>query len=260
MTLSIPPPSDEGAAVRAAIDELRDTTVVEDVSWKEFLASFAWKQGEHVGLIGPTGAGKTTLALSLLKMRKYVAIFATKPKDSTLDTLLNLGYKKYRKWSSTSPKRTPRRILWPNARDLYAAQRQRTVFQDAFERIYREGGWCVYLDELWMMVHSFGLEHEIRTYLQQARSLNISLVCATQRPKRVPVEIFDQSSHLFFWRDNDEMNLSRISGIAWLNSALVRETVANLEQHQVLYIYTRNSDVKMQRFFPPPPKQDKGKQ
>jgi hypothetical protein len=66
----------------------------------------------------------------------------------------------------------------------------------------------------------------------------ISLVVATQRPAFVPLEVYDQSQHLFFWRDNDERNLKRISGISWLNAAYVQALVASLERHEVLYINT----------------------
>jgi energy-coupling factor transporter ATP-binding protein EcfA2 len=229
--------------------------MVDVVTWDEFVDSFQWKQGEHVGMIGPTGSGKTTLALSLLPIRKYVCVFATKPRDTTLDSLVkDSGYKKIARWrTDLSPQNYPRRILWPNARSLYAAGKQKRIFREGFELIYDQGNWCVYLDELWMMANFLQLGFEVKVYLQQARSLGISLVCATQRPAWVPLELYDQSSHLFFWRDNDERNLSRLSGISWLNADHVRATIANLDVHEVLYICTRNSSTRMMRFMPPPP-------
>lgn len=234
---------------------------VHAVEYEEFIRTFDWQQGEHIGMIGPTGSGKTTLALSLLEIRKYVVVFATKPKDSTLDQLVKRKkFRKIRHWRDSgwwgfglSPSKYPKRILWPNARSLYSAGKQQRVFREAFELAYDEGNWCIYLDELWMMVNFLKLGFEVRVMLQQARSLGISLVSATQRPAFVPLELYDQSSHLFFWRDNDERNLSRISGISWLNADYVRGTVANLKQHEVLYICTRNSETRMVRFTPPPP-------
>lgn len=229
---------------------------IQAVTFPQFVRAFKWQQGEHVGMIGPTGSGKTTLALSLLNVRRYVVVFATKPRDATLDELVKYaGYKKIDHWKGNlSPYKVPRRILWPNARSLYAAEYQRKRFREAMRAIYDEGNWCVYLDELWMMDNFLKLNFEIRVYLQQARSLGISLIAGTQRPRYVPLEVYDQSTHLFFWRDNDEENLKRISGISWLNSRMVRQAVANLERHEVLYINTRNSDVYMMRFVPPPPK------
>lgn len=233
-------------SITGALDER-----IPSITWDEFYKSFAWRQGEHIGMIGPTGSGKTTLALSLLSKRKYITIFGTKPKDSTLDELKKHNFKRVKTWDSLPADRYPRRILWPDATSLYAAVNQRNQFRKGFEQIYLQGGWCLYIDELWFMCKVLGLEFEVKTYLLQARSLGISLVAASQRPRFIPLEVYDQSTHLFFWRDNDESNLSRISGIAWLSANLVRSAVAKLEPHQVLYINTRADSVRMVRFTPP---------
>jgi hypothetical protein len=111
------------------------------------------------------------------------------------------------------------------------------------ECIYRTGCWCVYWDELWYMIHQLKMELELRTYLQQARALKISLMVGTQRPAFVPLEIYDQSTHLFFWRDNDESNLRRISGISYLSAVAIRSLVANLEPHEFLYINTKTGQM-----------------
>src|SRR4051812_13439795 len=104
---------------------------------------FQWKQGEHVGLIGPTGQGKTTLMLNVLPLHPYTVAFATKPADETMDALVNSGWVKMDSWRSLNPKQFPRRVLWPDARDLDSEARQQAVFLDAFRKIYREGAWTV---------------------------------------------------------------------------------------------------------------------
>jgi hypothetical protein len=134
---------------------------------------------------------------------------------------------------------------------LHAASIQRQIFLDAFGHIYRDGGWCLYIDEMWFFIHQLKLEKEIKTFLQQSRSNNISLLLLTQRPAFVPLECYDQSTHLWFGKDTDERNLKRISGISWLSSKLVMQTVASLGQYQWLYINTRTG--KMIRTTPPPP-------
>lgn len=210
------------------------------VSWDDFMTyTFDWRQGQHVAMIGPTDSGKTTLALAILPLRKYITVLATKPKDSTLMQFgKSNGFKRYAEWPELDADLSPRRLIWPDAKSLYSAANQRKHFQAAMQSIYREGGWCLYIDELWFIIHHLKLELEVRTYLQQARSNNISFMAATQRPAFVPLEVYDQSQHLFFWRDNDERNLSRISGISWLNANYVRALVANLDRHEVLYINT----------------------
>lgn len=215
-------------------------TLAPRMSWDDFmLYEFDWQQGQHIGLIGPTGSGKTTLALAILPIRKYIVVLATKPKDSTLSQFgKKNGFKRYSEWQEVDADLSPRRLVWPDAKSLYSAVNQRRHFQMALQQIYREGNWCVYVDELWFIIHHLRLELEMRTYLQQARSNGISLVAATQRPAFVPLEVYDQSTHLFFWRDTDERNLSRISGISWHNSKHVKTLVAGLDPHEVLYVNT----------------------
>lgn len=210
------------------------------VPWEKFLRTeLDWKPGQHFGMIGPTGQGKTNMLLNILPMHPYVTVFATKPADETMDSLIRQGYLRMEQWESVDPIKYPRRILWPDATVLDAREIQKEVFHDAFGRIYREGGWTVALDETWYMSNALKLTDDIKTYLSQARSLGISLVCATQRPASVPVEIYDQSTHLMFWRDNDESNLKRLSGISYQSADLIRKIVSNLDQFQVLYINTR---------------------
>jgi hypothetical protein len=209
--------------------------------WAEFSEKILrWGQGEHVALIGPTGQGKTTLALNLLPMRKYMIAFATKPRDPVMNKLVKKrGYALMKEWQPYLPTLYPRRVLWPDAKDLHSTEHQREEFGKAMAAIYSEGGWGVYLDECWYMINQLKLSAEVKTYLLQARSLRISLLVASQRPTWIPVEVFDQSTHLFFFRDNDRRNLDRISGVGYLDANFIRNVVARLASYQALYVNTR---------------------
>jgi len=209
------------------------------IPWADFLKELEWKSGEHFAMIGPTGQGKTTMLLNVLPLHPYVVVFATKPRDDSMQKLINAGYLKMDRWRSLDPVMFPRRVLWPDATTLDSEKNQKEIFKDAFNRIYREGGWTIAIDELWYIINVLSLQREVRTMLLQARALGISLVCATQRPAYVPLEVYDQSTHLMFWRDNDETNLKRISGLASASAGLIRRTVQSLDRYQVLYINTR---------------------
>jgi energy-coupling factor transporter ATP-binding protein EcfA2 len=224
----------------------RLSTEAPRVPWDVFVDRyFDWRAGEHVGLIGVTGAGKTTLLLNLLPFHPYVVAFATKPKDDTMDKLVDSGYLRMDEWRSIDPRQFPRRILWPDARDLDSDERQKRVFGHAFRAIYKEGGWTVAIDELWWFDNVLGLAKEIRKYLLQARSLKISVLAGTQRPAWVPREIYTQSTHLFFFGTNDENDLKALSGLSYRSSAFVRMVIANLEyaNHQFLYLNTRTGNM-----------------
>jgi hypothetical protein len=211
------------------------------IPWDIFLRDhFDWQSGQHVALIGPTGLGKTTMELNLLPLMPFRVVFATKPKDKTMTHLIeDEGYLKMERWQSVDAKQFPHRVLWPDASHMSSKHTQKLVFHDAFERIYREGGWCVALDETWYIDEELKLGGDIRIYLLQARSLHISLLCATQRPAWVPREIYNQSTHLFFWRTNDENDLKSLSGIGYRSAHLIRDAVSDLDEFQCLYVNTR---------------------
>lgn len=215
------------------------------IPWDKFNALFDFHPGEHVAIIGPTGRGKTLLQKNVLPRYPFVAAFATKPQDETMERLItDGGYIRLAAWYRLNPIDHPRRVIWPNARKLDSRQLQYRVFKDCFERIFAEGGrpkdkpvgWAIAIDELWYVANLLNLSQEVKLILLQGRSLGISLVTATQRPSGVPLEIYDQSTHLFFFRDSDRVNLDRLSAIQARDSALVRAAVSNLDDHQVLYV------------------------
>jgi len=222
------------------------------VDFASFYEHMVWNQGEHMAMIGPTGQGKTNLFMLLESLRTYVTIFATKPRDERLDIFESaLKYKKLTEWKpKLSTEKYPKRILWPHATSLRQSRANQTrVFGPALDDIFGQGSWTVYFDELWWMSYILKFSEDAKIFLQQGRSLDLSFVCATQRPAWVPLEIYDMSTHLFFWADNDRTNLNRISSIGSFDSDLIRAKVATLRRHEVLYINTR--DHFMCTFIPP---------
>ncbi len=214
-------------------------TTIPRVSWETFRQEhWRWRAGEHVTLIGPTESGKTTLALAIIEDRRYVLALATKPRDKTMDALVHRrGWRLVRKWAQMPNVlgRACRVVLWPKYRSPDDEAAQAVEIATAMREAFAEGGWCLFIDELWYIEKKLGCSRLVETWYTQGRSNGLSVLAGTQRPAHVTLLAYDQPKHVFFWRDNDERNLKRISGLNGLNSRLIRETVATLPQHHVLY-------------------------
>ena len=62
---------------------------INGMTWKQFRTYFktAWRPGEHIGLCGGTGSGKTTFAGGILQDRRFVCVADPKGGDETLAAL-----------------------------------------------------------------------------------------------------------------------------------------------------------------------------
>lgn len=212
------------------------------MGYDEFLNSMKWKQGEHVALIGPTGLGKTTLSLDLMAKRKFCCIIGTKPRDNTLAKFAqDNDYRIVKEFPSYFDERLHKRLLlWPKLTSMEKQRYQRQAIGHALQTMFKQGGWAINADEVSYLNNDLRLEPLLKLIWQQGRSIGLSLVATTQRPVNVPLFMYDQSTHLFFFRDNDEANLRRIGGIGWLNARQIRETVAKIPKHYFLYVNTRD--------------------
>jgi energy-coupling factor transporter ATP-binding protein EcfA2 len=242
---------------RQALRDLPPDEMAPVIEWDDFMTyvlgsakpNLRWAQNQHMGLIGPTDSGKSTLLHGMLPLRDYVTMFGTKINDSTLDSYIADGtFVRIPDWppmkgrfakQPVTAKEMPRRLLWPDVSSLDAVMRLGPVFHRAVDDIYGRGGWCVVWDEFWMQCEILKMRETAKILLQQARSNDISMVMGIQRPAWIPREIYSQTRHLFFWRNNDEQDLKTIGGVGWLNSGPIRAFVANLEPFQVLYVNNR---------------------
>lgn len=215
----------------------------ETIDAETFLAQWAhsWKQGEHVALIGPTGSGKTAWLEHLMTPRGWVVLMASKPKDATAKGLLRRGWTLVRRWPP--PNDLARRVVfWPKITGLHHMKAQRDTFADMLAQVFETGSWTVVADDLQYLCKNLGLTPLFSAYWLQARSLKVSLVASTQRPRWVPVECWANSSHFFLWGTANGDDLKQIGNIAGADQKTIREAVVDLPKWHVLYVPAREKD------------------
>ena len=220
--------------------------------WEEFQESLRWRQGEHLTLVGPTSAGKTTLALHLLPRRTHTIVFATKKRAPLIKKLARDGYETVKTSEEIHPQIHRKYILAPPfQKGIRSVASQRENFRDALDTVFRQTGWAVYLDEVPYICEDLGLGNECKRLLLQGRTLGVTMAAATQRPVNIPLAFYSQARHLCFWQTNDERDLQRIGGLGGISAKEIRQAVTALrfDKHEVLYVNTRTR--KMIRTVPP---------
>ena len=238
----------------------RDASHVEPMTWVQFTAWFAtaWKPGEHVALVGPTGTGKTTLACGILPLRKYVLALDPKGGDSTLSSLRRHGFRRSQWPPSRADRKSiengePVRLIIGNViRRREDLPKHRASLAAALDAAFDEGGWTVYLDELQLAAdrRMMGLGGSIERNLIAARDRGVSMVVAFQRPANVPRSAGDQSSWLAVWATRDVDVVNRLAEMAGRPKAEIRGAVSGLEKYSVL-LFSRDPSEPIRVVRPP---------
>lgn len=211
-------------------EEISDKKVV-GVSWEIFLEWFkdAWEPGQHIALIGPTGEGKTTLAVGILRSRKWVLALDPKGED---DTLSDSGFVRItrlplpRRIRNDIAEGKPARIIVggparTNAEDAY----NRKLMAEAIDMVRGQGGWTLYCDEFQILSdrEMFNLGKRIERLLISARRNRTSVVTAYQAAAWVPKASTRQATFVVIWGTRDrEMikNVAEAMGREWRELAI----------------------------------------
>jgi hypothetical protein len=230
--------------------------VPDKVSWDEFRTNHLdWKQGEHVAAIGPTGSGKSVLLRALSWERDWCAWFVTKKKDKTFDEALAMGWVRSTKWPPPKPprdQRFQRILLWPEYKRILDIYKAAPLFKQTLDYMFIDEGWSVILDDLFFLTVKLKLEQEITAINYQVRSMGLTLMSAMQRPKKVPLESWDQASHAFLGRIGNYDDLQQIRGLAQVDTKTLQGWLKLLAQHEWLYLPVANAFDRVPVIVKPP--------
>ncbi len=148
-----------------------------------------WSQGQHVGVVGRTGTGKTYLIAKLTALRRYVVIFRTKPDRNVFP-----GFELVRNASAMDHWRSERLLLEPRY------ERQAIEGYRMLDRAWRDGAWTIVIDENYYAEQQLGLRPWIIRLLTQGRSKDITVIVGMQRPVDISRFALSEVTHLFCFR------------------------------------------------------------
>ena len=223
--------------------------MIDRVSWEEFLRRFVWRQGEHVALIGPPGAGKTTVIDAIKHKRTYNVIFGTKPADPLYNKLIKEGYRRIYNIDEIKHYDSNNFLLWPWPKDTDDIEEikdyQREAFKKALNRIVKEGGWTLTVDEGKYLSETLGLGRQLSFCVDQLRSNNSSVVCGAQRPAWLPQSVLANATHVFLWKSTNRDDQIKLADIGGIDAKVVRDEARTLGSHEFIYIKTRGVNSNM---------------
>jgi hypothetical protein len=187
----------------------------------------AWQPGEHMALDGPTGEGKTTHAVGILGLRKYVLALDPKGEDQTLS---QSGFQRVHSiWQDSLKWRLTHRddarvwddmhkridagldakiIVGTGSRTEADDLRNQLLMGEGVRYTRRSGGWTLYVDEFELLSspRMFGQGPLIERMLISARSAG-----TFQAPAWISQHATRQSRRAVKWPTGDRNMIKKLS-------------------------------------------------
>lgn len=195
-----------------------------------------WEPGQHWAVVGPTGEGKTTFLLQLIRSRRYVLALDQKGGDKTLS---QLNWDRITKWPPSRSDRRDmaegkpyRRIVGNTKRDKASRIARRAFHKTILDAAMEEGGWTIVAPDLAALTaRQFGNAwDEMVELLILARDAGTSIVADFQRPTGVPRESGEMATYLAISYTRDKDTVGRLSEMMGRSSASLRGAVDALSE------------------------------
>jgi hypothetical protein len=217
-----------------------------------------WRPGGHWALIGPTGEGKSTFAVGILGLRKWVLSLDPKGEDETLessgyqrlttmppprDRLAGLG-KKPREgsdewiWDRVTKGLPVGLIAGFEAMTDAEDAALHALMKDAVTWCRRTRGWTLYVDEFELLSSQrmFRLGPDIERMLITARRAGTSVVTSFQAAAWVSKHATRQASFTSLWPTRDRDMIQAVATAMGRDWKMVALAVDELPPFHVLVI------------------------
>lgn len=206
-------------------------------------------EAEHLAILGPTGSGKTVFMTHVLKMRallrsSHAVIIATKPADGSM---ARMGWPVLNKWPPNYGQNDV--IYWPKApkpedQVEYQKQKINNMLNDLWGP---EANIIVAFDEIAYIETELRLKTLITRYWREARSLKITLVATTQRPRFVSRYMFSEPTWGVAFRPNDEDDAIRVAEILGGKKRYIDVLLNDLERHEFIMVHKPSREAVISR-------------
>lgn len=225
--------------------------VVVGVPWDVFLDYFrdTWRVGQHMALIGPTDSGKTTFAVPVLKLRRYVLALDPKGGDSRLALA---GFRPIHEWpppaevlQGIAEGHDAHLLVTLPIRTRADRKRLRTLCQESLEGAFDMGGWTCYFDEYQVTsdARMMGLGIHSEEMLVSARDpKRMTIVTSYQAPAWVPKASTRQAQWFGLWKTNDEDVLKAMAEKMGRDKRELVRAVRAMKRHMILIGGTNTDD------------------